>query len=162
MDKENVGQVKKLKGKRLLFGVLTYLSGGVSILSLLGMANSDPAFFIQVLFISVPTFLISFLISNSAKNKLKSLCFSCGSSLKGAVHSYDEIDRQVNSEGDVNVKVEFTANCPSCGTEKRIVEKYQVYTAPRYDKQTNRQRSSAKTQNLDRLCAQDAKKFFGN
>jgi hypothetical protein len=161
MEKEDMTKVKKLKGRRFLFGFLSFIFGAATFLSFLGMANSDPEIFTPILIISAPLWGIMYLISNSAKNKLRGLCFSCGSSISGASYQFDEVDRYEDSTGDVKASVAFSADCPNCGTEKRFTKKYTVYHAPRFDG-SGRQTSRARVVNIQRTCEHDAKKYFGH
>jgi hypothetical protein len=161
MENIDLREVKKLKGRRFLFGFLSFIFGAATVISFLGMVNADPELFTPILIVSAPIWIIVYSISNSAKNKLRSLCFSCGSSLKGAAYEFDEIDRHEDNTGDIKASVEFSAECPNCAHEKRFTKKYTVYSAPRFDG-TGRQTSQARVINIQRSCERDAKKYFGH
>jgi hypothetical protein len=77
--------------------------------------------------------LISFFINN---DKLKKFCLSFGASMKGAAYDIQETSRTSNSHGDVTAHVSFSADCPSCGVEKKFSKSYQVYFAGRYNSST--------------------------
>lgn len=150
-------KVKKLK-RRKLIGILISVLFSPGLLFWLYMENGM-AFVLAVICTSI--FILGISIYSNSKNKLLSLCTSCGTSLEGAAYDIEEIGREENKYGDVIAIVEFVADCPECGTKKIFTKKYTVYHAARYAG-NGRRTSNARLINVQRQIEKDAKKYFGH
>ncbi len=153
----NVGRLRLLK---FIFGALYLVSATIGFIMFLGAANADGGLIVFAAIFGV-LFLIFFGIYKNIDKKLKSLCYSCGNSIKGAAYEFQEVGRDENNQGDVTATVEFSAECPHCQKEKTFRKKYKVYYAGRYNSNTG-QSSNPKSYNIQYSVEKDAKKFFGN
>ena len=172
MGKESfMDKVKKIKKDRvnailtMFFSVLFGIGFAGGVTSIRDTQVSDDpligAYSIGFLIAVIAFFvgLISFFINN---DKLKKFCLSCGASMNGAAYDIQETSRTSNSHGDVTAHVSFSADCPSCGVEKKFSKSYQVYFAGRYNSSTGQMTSQPHHTNIDNTLKNEAKKYFGH
>lgn len=66
--------------------------------------------------------IITTLVGNSGARKF---CNKCGASMQGCAYSYRQ--RRGYQRGEVYVyEIEFTAECPECGAQKRFIKNFNV------------------------------------
>jgi hypothetical protein len=149
-------EVKKLKTGRFFAGVMFLISLLMSLTILAGQ--------IEIGVLGILLFIISGFYLESARKKLKSLCYKCGSSMKGCSYEYVELNRTEGQNGNISSKVEFRATCPQCNVVKTIKESFLVYDSG-YSKQADgswKQTKSPKVYNLQDNVEKLAKKYFGH
>ena len=151
-----MSRLKKLKKIRLYSILLGIVLPGLLLVvsAMIGEGEAAQAIggiaVYMLLFLFLPVIIVAWVTSD----KLKSVCHSCGGALDGAAYKYNELSRNDDSNGNVSSRVEFSAECPHCGTRKTFTKKYLIYQVD--------QNGNGKVINHEPAVRKHARKYFGH